>query len=113
MRGADPKKMAEEQKMKNLMIKLTAGGFAGMTTWFFAYPFDVVKSVSQQVSASLHFGQDKRPSMIKITQYLWRNHGLKVFFHGLSSCLVRAFVVNSICLVSYEECVKKMNRMLP
>jgi hypothetical protein len=29
------------------MIKLTAGGFAGMTTWFFAYPFDVVKSVSQ------------------------------------------------------------------
>ena len=47
MRGADPKKLAEEEKLKNLMIKLTAGGFAGMTNWFFAYPFDVVKSVSQ------------------------------------------------------------------
>jgi hypothetical protein len=66
MRGADPNKLAEEEKLKNLMIKLTAGGFAGMTTWFFAYPFDVVKSVSQQ--ASIPFGEDKRPSMLKITQ---------------------------------------------
>ena len=47
MRGADPTRVAEEQKMKNFMVKLTAGGFAGMTTWLFAYPFDVVKSVSQ------------------------------------------------------------------
>ena len=66
MRGADPKKLAEEEKLKNLMIKLTAGGFAGMTNWFFAYPFDVVKSVSQQ--ASIPFGEDKRLSMLKITQ---------------------------------------------
>ena len=65
MRGADPARVAEEHKMKNFMVKLTAGGFAGMTTWLFAYPFDVVKSVSQQTSIT--FGEDKRPSILKIT----------------------------------------------
>lgn len=45
--GADAKKIQDEQRVKSFMIKLMAGGFAGMTTWFFAYPFDVIKSISQ------------------------------------------------------------------
>jgi len=93
------------------MIKLFAGGFAGMTNWFFAYPFDVIKSISQQ--ATMPIGEERRPSMLNIARYLWKNHGPKVFFRGLSSCLARAFVVNAICLVCYEECVKEINRMLP
>ncbi len=37
LRGKDPKSL-EQSVYKLFMIKLMAGGFAGMTTWFFAYP---------------------------------------------------------------------------
>ncbi len=38
LRGADPKKAMEEKSLKVFMIKLLAGGLAGMTNWGFAYP---------------------------------------------------------------------------
>jgi solute carrier family 25 (mitochondrial carnitine/acylcarnitine transporter), member 20/29 len=44
LRGEDPKKAMEDKSCKVFMIKLLAGGFAGMTNWAFAYPQDVVKS---------------------------------------------------------------------
>ncbi len=41
----EPVANSTDQSFKVYLGKMMAGGLAGMTTWFFAYPFDVVKSV--------------------------------------------------------------------
>jgi hypothetical protein len=74
LRGEDPKKAMEEKTCKVFMIKLLAGGFAGMTNWAFAYPQDVVKSFAQQ--ASINIDECRRPSMVQIVKHLYKQHGI-------------------------------------
>ncbi|TNV76816.1 hypothetical protein FGO68_gene1330 [Halteria grandinella] len=96
---------------KVFMGKMLAGGLAGMTTWFFAYPFDVVKSIVQ--SSTFNFEKAglsmHGSSILAVTRYLYKTHGPHIFFHGLGSCLARAFIVNAFCFVTYEWCVQAMN----
>jgi|LauGreDrversion4_2_1035121.scaffolds.fasta_scaffold173877_2 hypothetical protein len=51
--------------------------------------------------------------MVQIVKYLYKQHGIQVFYHGFSSCMVRAFLVNAICLVTYEYTVDAINLTLP
>lgn len=51
--------------------------------------------------------------MVQIVKHLYKNHGLKVFYHGFGSCMARAFLVNAICLVTYEYSVDALNLALP
>jgi hypothetical protein len=108
--GGDPNLPIASQGYSYFFGKMIAGGLAGTTTWFFAYPFDVVKSLSQSAS----FNQDHgKMSMLNITRYILKTYGLKAFFHGLSSCLSRAFLVNAFCFVTYEWCAEHLNIWMP
>ncbi len=42
----DPTLKITQQNVWYLAKKMTAGGLAGALTWFFAYPFDVIKSAT-------------------------------------------------------------------
>jgi hypothetical protein len=44
---SDPNLPIAKQGYGFFFGKMIAGGLAGTTTWFLAYPFDVVKSVVQ------------------------------------------------------------------
>ena len=71
----------------NEMNAFISGGLAGVLSWFFVYPIDVVKTRIQ----SYQF--DTIRSAI--------NHGN--LWKGLSICLVRAFIVNGAGFVVYNK----------
>lgn len=64
---------------------LLAGGIAGSLSWLFTYPVDVIRSrqMSQNITIREAIAQRR----------LWR---------GFGTCIVRAFLVNSISFYTYE-----------
>ncbi len=88
--------------------QMMAGGLAGMLTWLFAYPMDVVKSMVQSAAY-----RQRHDSVLSVVHNLYLQHGVRVFFHGLNSCLLRAFIVNAFCFTTYEWCVKHLDINLP
>lgn len=75
---------------------LLAGGTAGMTSWLFLYPVDVVKS---RVQADL--GATYR-SAWHCVQHSYQRDGWRVFGRGLAPTLLRAFPVNAITFLVVE-----------
>ena len=74
-----------DNKLNNNINNFISGGLAGITSWFITYPIDTIKTRIQTKNISLKNAiKDKK------------------FFKGLSICLLRAFVVNSIGFCTYE-----------
>ena len=72
----------------NNMPILLSGGIAGCISWVFSYPVDVIKTRIQSgecntIKQSIKMGN------------LWS---------GISLCLIRAFIVNSVGFYTYESC---------
>ena len=64
----------------------TSGSVAGVSSWLFTYPLDVIKT-------RLQSGNSKN----------WKTAILKGgLFNGLSICLIRSFIVNGISFTLYE-----------
>mmetsp|Transcript_17705 Transcript_17705/g.24760 ORF Transcript_17705/g.24760 Transcript_17705/m.24760 type:complete len:307 (+) Transcript_17705:213-1133(+) len=78
---------------------LFAGGCAGICTWLFTYPFDVVKSIIQTLP-------DDAPREHRSMRYQfatnYRAHGHQFFTQGLTACLVRAVPANAATFLLYE-----------
>ena len=70
---------------------LLAGGLAGMGSWIFCYPTDVIKSRIQADIASQYTGVW---DCVKKSVCL---EGYRVFTRGLGSTLIRAFPTNAAC----------------
>lgn len=66
---------------------LFSGGIAGMMSWFFTYPIDVIKTRIQSGETSSFY------------QGFQKGH----LYRGLSVCLARSFLVNSIGFLIYEK----------
>ena len=64
---------------------MLSGGFAGMTSWVFTYPVDVIKTRVQN-------GMTYKQSII-----------MKQFYKGITICLIRSFLVNSVSFFIYEK----------
>jgi solute carrier family 25 (mitochondrial carnitine/acylcarnitine transporter), member 20/29 len=69
---------------------LVSGGTAGILSWLFTYPIDVIKTRIQS---------DKYSSIKDAINK-------KNLYNGLSPCLVRALIVNSIGFYVYEKSIK-------
>lgn len=81
---------------------LMAGGVAGVVTWCFATPMDVVKSRLQMSGA----GGREYSGILHCIRLSVREEGLRVFFKGLLLNSVRAFPVNAVTFLSYESLMK-------
>jgi len=79
---------------------LIAGGTAGVLTWAAAYPFDTVKTyiMSQPVDAPAH-----RRQVLPVARALLRENGVRWFYRGLGTCLIRAFPVNAATFLVYKR----------
>jgi len=75
---------------------LLAGGTAGMTSWLFLYPIDVIKSRLQADTEGRY-----RNAWHCFQDSLQRN-GWRVFGRGLAPTLLRAFPVNAITFLVVE-----------
>ena len=94
--------------------QLLGGGVAGMVTWFSAYPLDVVMSKMQAQGAQRRFqgaagagaGGGGRKGMRWHIRDTYRAGGLRAFFKGLAPCLLRAFPVNAVIFLTFEQAAK-------
>lgn len=79
-----------------------AGGLAGVVTWAFATPMDVVKARLQMSGA----GGRKYNGVLHCMSVSVREEGVRVFFKGLLLNSLRAFPVNAITFLSYESLMR-------
>lgn len=77
---------------------MLAGGFAGALSWTTVYPCDVIKTNLQSTAIP-----GAPTSMVGMAQYLYKRHGMKVFFRGLGTTIIRAFPVNAATFMCYER----------
>lgn len=78
---------------------MTAGGLAGVLSWAFATPMDVVKARLQMSEA----GGQKYNGILDCMRTSVRKEGVGVFFKGVTLNSVRAFPVNAVTFLSYER----------
>ncbi|QDZ19297.1 mitochondrial carrier protein [Chloropicon primus] len=79
---------------------LLAGGVAGVGAWASIYPVDVVKT---RIQAS-ELGTKR--SFLECAREIHRENGVSGFGRGFSSCLLRAFMMNSVIFAIYEFTLK-------
>ncbi|KZZ93410.1 Mitochondrial carrier protein [Moelleriella libera RCEF 2490] len=103
---------------------LICGGLAGVVTWASVFPLDTIKTRIQthrlveqcasgpllQSSAAADYQTIRRPRASEIAQAMYRERGLGVFFHGLTICSIRAFIVNATQWAVYEWIMREFSR---
>lgn len=76
---------------------LLAGGLSGISSWFFTYPIDVVKSRFQADGE----GKNRRyQSILDCVKKTYKSGGLHAFSQGLSATILRAFPTNAATLAT-------------
>ncbi|KAI6213697.1 hypothetical protein M3Y94_00181600 [Aphelenchoides besseyi] len=73
---------------------LCAGGFAGMLSWLFNYPTDVIKTRYQANDDAKNYGE--------VIRKTYAERGMKTFFVGFGSTLLRAFPTNAATFFTVE-----------
>jgi len=97
---------------------LLSGGLAGMSSWFISYPVDVIKSRLQSDGV---FGAAKYSGILDCVLKSLREEGIRVFFRGLNSTMIRAFPTNAATffvvsyvtklLTQYEDCFEEISNL--
>ncbi|XP_038897061.1 mitochondrial arginine transporter BAC2-like [Benincasa hispida] len=75
---------------------LVAGGLAGVASWVFCYPLDVLKTRIQGQT------QRKYNGIVDCLSKSVREEGYRVLWRGLGTAVARAFVVNGAIFSAYE-----------
>ncbi|CAL9010137.1 unnamed protein product [Prunus brigantina] len=96
-----------EESMRTMML---AGGLAGIASWLFVYPLDVVKTRWQAQSVS-----PKYNGIVDCFQKSVREGGYRVLWRGLGTAVVRAFLVNGAIFPAYEIALRflQSNETIP
>ncbi|KAE9553948.1 hypothetical protein FO519_002874 [Halicephalobus sp. NKZ332] len=79
--------------LNNLQL-LFAGGAAGMFSWVLNYPTDVVKTRFQAC--------DNHTSYLRLIHQTYTENGIRAFFAGYGTTLVRAFPTNAATFFAVE-----------
>lgn len=71
-----------------------SGGLAGMTGWSVVFPFDSIKSRVQSAPKGMSAG--------KLALQMLRHEGVRAFYTGWSTAVMRAFPANAALLLGFE-----------
>lgn len=83
---------------ESLNTMLAAGGLAGVASWVFSYPLDVIKTRLQaQTPYSV-----KYKGILDCLRKSIKEEGYVVLWRGLGTAVARAFVVNGAVFSAYE-----------
>lgn len=85
--------MMRQPGKNNVLYGLCAGGLAGMVSWIACYPTDVIKTCIQADDAS----NPKYKGYMDCIRQGYKSNGLKFFFRGLNSTMIRSFPTNAAC----------------
>lgn len=97
-----------EQASSSVQVaaQLLGGGLAGMVTWASAYPLDVVMSRMQAEGAKTQ--TNRRAGALRTITEIYKAGGGAAFFKGLGPCLLRAFPVNAVIFLTFEQSMKML-----
>ncbi|CAL0332382.1 unnamed protein product [Lupinus luteus] len=87
-----------KSSQESLNTMLIAGGLAGVSSWFFSYPLDVIKTRLQAQSPS----SLKYKGILDCLTKSIKEEGYIVLCRGLGTAVSRAFVVNGAIFSAYE-----------
>ena len=104
------KKEDKIYQLSDVIKILLSGGISGMAAWSITYPVDVVKS---RIQADHHTSTGyKYKGLIRSAVKMYRNEGSAVFFTGLYSSLLRAFVVNAATFATVQITVQNLKKII-
>ncbi|MED6133930.1 Mitochondrial arginine transporter bac2 [Stylosanthes scabra] len=83
---------------ESLNTMLVSGGLAGVSSWIFSYPLDVIKTRIQ--SQTPHCS--KYNGILDCLQKSIKEEGYFVLWRGLGTAVARAFIVNGAVFSAYE-----------
>lgn len=69
----------------------------GVITWAIAIPVDVVKN--RYMADGYNFDNRKYRGLLDCISKTYREHGVNVFYKGISIALLRAFPVSLVCFI--------------
>ena len=78
------------------------GGMAGVTSWAFTMPCDVVKSHIQSLSLDSSSSSEVERRWLAVAKWGIEKHGVKYFFRGFGPAVLRAFPVSAVVFTVYE-----------
>ena len=94
---------AEEQSVafrrREIALRFLCGGLAGVMSWLFCYPFDLIKT---RMQTNLEGKSQAEQKMLFVIKDIYRQHGMRFFFQGITACLMRIFIVDSLTLSIFD-----------
>ena len=85
-----------------LHIRMLSGAISGIVGWTIVYPIDVLKNRIQAEKIGDGKNTQSLRNLYRLGSTLYHNHGITIFYRGLSVMLVRAFPVSAIALPTYD-----------
>ncbi|XP_013109637.1 mitochondrial basic amino acids transporter [Stomoxys calcitrans] len=85
--------MMRQQSQPNIVYGLCAGGLAGICSWLATYPIDVVKTCIQADDLK----HPKYNGYMDCIRKGYESDGIRFFFRGMNSTLIRSFPMNAAC----------------
>ncbi|KAJ3370747.1 hypothetical protein GGF31_003769 [Allomyces arbusculus] len=87
-------------------VHLVAGGLAGAISQTVSYPWEVIRR-RMQVSGQFHVDSYEAKvykNSVETARYIWRRHGLRGFFIGLSIGYLKVTPMSMVSFWTYEAC---------
>lgn len=81
------------------IAEVISGGSAGVLSWVFVIPIDVIKTRVQYDGGTT----------MQSARSIYSQSGVRGFFRGAFPCIIRAFPVNAVTFLGYEETLRFMN----
>jgi solute carrier family 25 (mitochondrial carnitine/acylcarnitine transporter), member 20/29 len=72
-------------------------------SWALSYPIDVIKTRLQADTAGTY--RNARHALSMSVQ----QHGYRILFQGFGACMYRAFLVNAVTFVAFEEARRRLS----
>ncbi|KNC74485.1 hypothetical protein, variant [Sphaeroforma arctica JP610] len=79
-----------------------AGGLAGMASWGSIIPIDRVKTQIQAMATQ----NGRSPGVMECMRNILKKEGFRGLYRGGAQCLLRAFPVNAVTFLVYENMIK-------
>tara|TARA_B100000780_G_scaffold273930_1_gene238217 strand:+ start:164 stop:1201 length:1038 start_codon:yes stop_codon:yes gene_type:complete len=83
----------------DILPTFMAGGMAGVTSWAFTIPCDVIKSTVQALPSTASNTEKK---WMYVAKNGFEKNGMQYFFRGAGPAILRAFPVSAVVFTVYE-----------
>ena len=93
---------SSDERRTGALATMMCGGVAGVSAYASTYPFDILKSYAHAAPPGTPAPEVR---MLAVGRQMRREYGRGWFVRGIGPTLGRAFVINAVNFIVYEEVV--------